>query len=290
MSEMKLIKGGTFLVGTNRNYGFPQDLEGPQISVKINDFKIATTPVTYQEFSDFVGATGYITDSEKFGWSVVFQGLLSEKAKQKFEAIKETPWWYVVDGANWKYPYGPLEEYDTQQMGELPVTQVSRNDALAYCEWAKKRLPSEIEWEIAAKGGTNSELFPWGKEPVINGKYNVNIWEGKFPYENDLTDGFLGPAPVKTFQPNGYGLYQMIGNVWEWCLNPSKILLSRLAKYNSNFFTSKYNKADNLEYAIRGGSFLCHDSYCKRYRISARNGNSADSGSCNLGFRCAESI
>lgn len=285
---MKLIKGGVFPVGTDEDYGFPQDLEGPKIAIEIGDFKISTTPVTYREFNDFVENTGYVTDSEKFGWSVVFQGLLSNESKNKFEAIEETPWWYVVDGADWKHPYGPLEKYDLDQMGKLPVTQVSRNDALAYCKWAQKRLPTELEWEVAAKGGTDSELYPWGSEPKIDGKYNVNIWEGDFPNENSLEDGYLGPAPVKTYQPNDYGLYQMIGNVWEWCVNPSKIPLSRLAGYSSSFFTEKYSKPDNLEYAIRGGSFLCHDSYCKRYRISARNSNSADSGSCNLGFRCAE--
>lgn len=171
-----------------------------------------------------------------------------------------------------------------------PVVHVSRNDAIAYCQWAGLRLPTEAEWEVAAKGGTEYECYPWGEEFLVDGQYQCNIWQGNFPVENTLVDGYGNTAPVRTFEPNGYGLYQVVGNIWEWCVNPRGIPLSAFNQLQGNEFWQKLQTIDDAPYAIKGGSFLCHDSYCNRYRITARNGNTGMSSSNNMGFRCARTI
>lgn len=170
-----------------------------------------------------------------------------------------------------------------------PVVQVSRNDALAFCRWADKRLPTEAEWEIAAKGGTENDLYPWGTDFLAGEDYHCNIWQGAFPKANTKADGFASTAPARFYEPNGYGLYQVIGNVWEWCSNPARIPLEQFRSWDSHFFEQRFQQVDDAMYATRGGSFLCHESYCKRYRIAARNGNSGMSAANNLGFRCAKS-
>ncbi len=282
---MKRIVGGDYWIGTNHPDGFWQDREGPKTLVQVTDFWIDETTVTNEAFAQFVKETGYITDSERFGWSSVFSYFVSEKTKQ--QSIAQGMNWFAVVGANWRHPEGK----DTTIAHRLdhPVVHVSRNDAIAYCQWAQKRLPTEAEWEIAAKGGTTFERYPWGEEFLADNQHHCNIWQGEFPHENMQADGFLATAPVRSFEPNGYGLYQMIGNVWEWCVNPQSIPLTQFQTTTGTEFWHMFQQTDDLAYGIRGGSFLCHASYCKRYRIAARNGNTGMSASNNMGFRCVKS-
>lgn len=284
--DMKYVPQNTYLVGSDKPKGFPFDKESPQTEVLIEGFYIDETTVTNEQFSKFVEETGYVTEAEIFGDSYVFHYFV-DKENSQYEVIAGLDWWYVVKGANWKHPEGPNSNIKDRM--NHPVVHISRNDALEYCKHTGKRLPTEIEWEIAAKGNTNNESYPWGDEFLINGQYNANIWQGNFPHENSADDGFTNTAPANYFTPNDYGLYQMIGNVWEWCLNPQGINLSEFKVNNTNYYIENYSKKDNDNYALKGGSFLCNDSYCNRYRISARNGNSASSTSNNMGFRCVKS-
>ncbi len=193
----------------------------------------------------------------------------------------------VVEGAKWNNPEGFGSDIESRM--NHPVVHVSRNDAIAYCKWAGLRLPTESEWEYAARGGVQTR-YPWGNELVPNGEFMANTWQGEFPKENSLEDGYLGTAPVHQFEPNHFGLYQMIGNVWEWCSNPGKIYLEEFNKKSPQIFWEENKSVNDNEFAIRGGSFLCHDSYCNRYRVAARNANSASSSSSNLGFRVVKDI
>ncbi|OUZ19275.1 formylglycine-generating enzyme family protein [Enterococcus cecorum] len=282
---MIYIPGGTYQIGTNESIGFKYDFEGPCTKVNIDAFYIDETTVTNQDFDDFVSRTGYITEAEKFGWSYVFKYFLEEKFS--FE-IKDTPWWIAVEGACWRYPEGPNSNIFDRM--DHPVVHVTRNDALAYCKWAGKRLPTEAEWEVAAKGGTQYENYYWGNSLQVNGTHCCNTWQGRFPFHNSHEDGFIGTAPAKTYSPNQYGLYQMIGNVWEWCVNPAKIELQSFQIVSGSDFWREHQIIDDENYAIKGGSFLCHFSYCNRYRMCARNSASAMSSSQNMGFRCVRDI
>ena len=286
MSEFVKIPSGHYLVGTNSQEGFKKDKEGPQVLVWMDEFEIETTPVTNEEFKQFVQATGYVTEAEKFGWSYVFHYFLSMEEKIKAQEMSGLNWWLAVEGADWCHPEGKNSSIEMRM--DHPVVHVSRNDALAYCKYMGKRLPIEIEWEIAAKGGTTNERYPWGEEFLIDGKHQCNIWQGEFPLTNTLEDGFDKTGPVKSYAPNGYGLYQMVGNVWEWCLNPQGIDLNVFQEKDSQYFFERYETFDDQSYALKGGSFLCHESYCKRYRIAARNGNTGTSTSNNMGFRCVK--
>lgn len=281
------IPGGTYAIGTDLPDGFSTDKEGPRISVTIGDFFIDETTVTNQEFEKFVAATKYVTEAETFGWSFVFHYFLRDEVKEKSRRVPQLTWWYAVDGADWRHPEGPGSSIKERM--DHPVVQISRNDAVAYCQWADKRLPTEAEWEIAAKGGTDSERYPWGKELMENDQYHCNIWQGDFPITNDLSDGFAGTAPVRSYEPNGYGMYQVIGNVWEWCSNPARIDLTDFQYKSATDFWESNQEINDASYATRGGSFLCHQSYCKRYRLAARNGNTGSSAANNLGFRCVKS-
>ncbi len=273
------IEGGEFLMGTESNEGFPSDGEGPIRKVKINSFYISPYTVTNQDFKAFVDATGYVTEAERFGWSYVFHLLASEEVKAKvFQVPQGLPWWLPVEGASWKNPEG-FDSGITDRMNH-PVTHVSWNDAEAYCKWSGTRLPTEAEWEFAARGGLVQKTYPWGDDLTPNGEHKCNIWQGKFPAANDQSDGYIGTAPVDTYEPNGYGLYNVSGNVWEWC---------------SDWFTPNYHRVtsnENPTYtkqtgnrSMRGGSFLCHHSYCNRYRVAARSSNTPDSSTSNCGFR-----
>lgn len=284
MSEFIKIPSGHYLVGTNSQEGFEKDKEGPQVLVWMNEFKMSTTPITNEEFNRFIEATGYVTEAEKFGWSYVFHYFLSMEEKIKAQEMSGLNWWLAVEGADWNHPEGANSSIEDRW--NHPVVHVSRNDALAYCEFTGSRLPTEIEWEIAAKGGTTNERYPWGDAFLIDGQHQCNIWQGEFPLTNTLEDGYDKTAPVKSYLPNNYGLYQMVGNIWEWCLNPQGIDLDVFQKRDSLYFLKNYQSIDDQSYALKGGSFLCHESYCKRYRIAARNGNTGSSTSNNMGFRC----
>ncbi|RHW36145.1 formylglycine-generating enzyme family protein [Lysinibacillus yapensis] len=278
--KLVFIPGGMFKMGTEDQDGFPADGEGPIRDVTVDPFYMDAYAVTNAEFRDFIKDTGYVTDAEKFGWSFVFHLLLSEKMLPYVnQAVAGTPWWLVVEGAAWNHPEGPHSSI--KDIMDHPVVHVSWNDAVAYCKWAGKRLPTEAEWEYAARGGLVQKRYPWGDELMPEGKHACNIWQGDFPSMNTEEDGYLGTAPAKSFPPNGYGLYNMSGNVWEWCMD---------------WFTDQPDQKggnDNptgpklgMSRVIRGGSYLCHESYCSRYRVAARSSNTPDSSTGNTGFRC----
>ncbi len=264
---MIAIPEGTFQIGTDQPDGFPTDNEGPKITIQHPAFMIDETTVTNKEFASFIKETGYITEAEKFGWSFVFHYFLSEETKMKSELVPNMGWWYAVAGADWSHPEGADSSIEARW--DHPVVQVSRNDAVAYCQWAGKRLPTEAEWEIAAKGGTEFEKYYWGEEFLKDGTYQCNIWQGDFPRTNTLADGFTNTAPAKWYEANAYGMYQPIGNVWEWCSNPARIDLTEFKEKDSAYYWSHHQITKDKTYATRGGSFLCHASYCKRYRLSA---------------------
>lgn len=267
------IPGGTAYLGTNTTAGYKADYETPQLKKEVSPYQIDQYAVTNWDFQRFIDQTGYITDGEKFGWSFVFHLFLSDEAKREMkQVVDNTPWWCVVEGASWKHPFGPGS--GIEGIMDHPVVHVSWNDASAYCKWTGTRLPSELEWEHAARGGTIDKIHPWGNELIVDGEYQCNTWQGKFPVTNTGEDGYEGTAPVNSFHPNQYGLYNMIGNVWEWCddsfFNKSKGLEK---EYDPNFAV------------LKGGSYLCHHTYCNRYRIAARIGNSKDTSTGNIGFR-----
>lgn len=269
---MVFIPGGEFLMGTNSDVSYKADAEGPVRKVEVKPFYVDIYPVTNAEFSKFVTETNYLTEAEQYGWSFVFHLLVSESTLQKVtQKVLKTPWWLAVEGAYWKHPEGPDSDIVTRM--DHPAVHISWNDAFAYCAWAGKRLPSEKEWEFAARGGLEQKIYPWGNELLTGGKHQCNIWQGDFPAVNTAADGFIGTAPVKSYTPNGYGLYQVSGNVWEWCADAfSEPVSPEAAK------------------SMRGGSYLCHHTYCNRYRVAARTSNTPDSSAGNLGFRCVADV
>ncbi|WP_083521177.1 formylglycine-generating enzyme family protein [Alicyclobacillus kakegawensis] len=281
-SDMIYLPGGDFLMGTDSNEGFPDDGEGPVHKVTLKPFYIDACTVTNAEFQLFVQETGYVTDAEKFGWSFVFHSLVSEQvAKTVTQVVPTAPWWYVVEGADWQHPEGP--DSDISNRLDHPVVHVSWNDAVAYCAWAGKRLPTEAEWEYAARGGLVQKRYPWGDSLLSeDGEHQCNIWQGEFPYRNTAEDGFVSTAPAKSFRPNGFGLYNVSGNVWEWCAD----WFSPNYYMNSPTVDPK-GPPIGQNRVIRGGSYLCHESYCNRYRVAARSSNTPDSSTGHMGFRCA---
>ncbi|MDD9269454.1 formylglycine-generating enzyme family protein [Paenibacillus sp. GCM10023248] len=278
---MILLEGGTFLMGTDDQEGFPSDGEGPIRHVTVSPFYVSPYTVTNAEYERFVDATGYRTDAEKFGWSYVFHLLVSAETAAKFaQAAQATPWWWNVEGAFWRQPEGPDSSIDERM--DHPVVHISWTDAEAYCRWAGKRLLTEAEWEFAARGGLVQKKYPWGDLLKPEGQHMCNIWQGKFPVKNNAGDGYIGTAPVHAYHPNGYGLYQVSGNVWEWCSD----WFSRDDHLRANPVDPKGPPAGKAK-VMRGGSYLCHKSYCNRYRVAARSANTPDSSTGNMGFRCA---
>jgi formylglycine-generating enzyme required for sulfatase activity len=266
-------------MGTDEPARWPTDGEGPAREVRLSAYRIATTAVTNEDFAGFVDATAYVTDAQRFGWSFVFGGLLPDDFPPT-RGVANAPWWRQVEGADWSHPFGP--QSSVQKLGDHPVVHVSHHDALAYCRWAGVRLPTEAEWECAARGGLASKRYPWGNEFAPHGQTMCNIFEGEFPMTNTLADGYAGTAPVRAFAPNGFGLHNVAGNVWEWC---------------ADWFHPAHDREGEVRdplgppvgdtHVIRGGSYLCHDSYCDRYRVAARSSNAPDSSTGNMGFRVA---
>ena len=269
------IPGGPALLGTDRPV-FPIDGEGPLRKKEIAAFRMDKTTVTNARFQAFVAETGYVTDAERLGDSLVFQGLLP-KGSPPSRAVANAPWWRMISGANWRNIFGP----DTAGRLEMdhPVTHVSWNDARAFAVWAGGRLPTEAEWEHAARGGLADQPFPWGeREPNDTDFQPCNIWQGRFPHHDTGLDGYVGTAPAQSFAPNGYGLYNMVGNVWEMTCEAFKVRSLKKAVIAAH--------ADKKGYKLsKGGSFLCHRSYCYRYRIAAKNSTSPDTSTSHLGFR-----
>ncbi len=259
-------------------WAYPGDGEGPVHEIEVSSFRIDAHAVTNERFAEFVDATGYTTDAERYGWSFVFAGLLPDDFPAT-RAVMNAPWWRQVHGADWAHPEGPQSNVDDRL--DHPVVHTSWHDAQAFCAWSGLQLPTEAEWEYAARGGLERATFPWGDEREPSGEHHMNVWQGTFPTDNTAEDGFVGTAPVDAFAPNGYRLYNMTGNVWEWCRD----------WYDPNYYaTSPRCDPDGPRHGthrvMRGGSYLCHESYCRRYRVAARSANEPDSSTGNLGFRC----
>lgn len=273
--ETAVIPGGVGWLGTDSPV-LPVDDEAPLRKTKVKSFAMDVLAVTNTRFGQFVAATGYVTDAEQFGNSFVFDKLLPEDAAPS-QAVAEAPWWRMIDGATWRAPVGPGS--DALCLPDHPVVHVTWNDAQAFAKWSGGRLPSEKEWEHAARGGLGDARYPWGDaEPNDTDFFPCNIWQGAFPDVNLERDGYMATAPARSFEPNGYGLFNMVGNVWEYTAQPFKVKSLKKSVQRAHAGKAGYKVS-------KGGSFLCHASYCHRYRIAARTATSADSSTSHQGFR-----
>jgi formylglycine-generating enzyme len=273
------LPGGAFDMGSAGSEAYPADGEEPVHRVELAPFSIDKVTVSVARFEEFVETTGFVTEAEHFGWSFVFGGFLPDDFPDT-RGVANAPWWRQVFGASWRHPSGPAS--DIVDVSDHPVTHVSWNDAQAYCRWSGTRLPTEAEWEYAARGGRVSSVFPWGDELEPAGEHRMNVFQGTFPAENTLGDGYAGTAPVDSFPPNDFGLYNATGNVWEWCadwFDPGY--------YANSEARDPIGPSAGTHRVMRGGSYLCHASYCRRYRVAARSANTPDSSTGNLGFRVA---
>lgn len=308
---MVWVPGGEFTMGTQSAIGWND--EKPAHPVRVDGFWMDETDVTNAQFRAFVDATGYFTTAEKpvdadeilkqsppgtpkpppeklVPGALVFQPTSGPLANPR----DISQWWHWTPGANWQHPEGP--ESSIAERENHPVAHVSWYDAMAYAKWAGKRLPTEAEWEFAARGGLDQKEYVWGDEQFSEDHPQCNCWQGDFPYNNTARDGYVRTSPVKTFAPNGYGLYDMAGNVWQWCGDwyDAGLYARRAGKgVASNPIGPERSFDPNQPYSPlrsqRGGSFLCHPSYCWRYRPSARHGCSPDTGMSHVGFRCVKS-
>lgn len=278
-NQMNFIEGGTFQMGTDKAKIY-LDGESPSRLVTLDPYYFDVYEVSNSEFELFVNTTSYVTEAEKFGDSFVLEARISEEVKKDIsQVVAAAPWWLPVKGAEWRHPEGPDSSISSRM--DHPVTHMSWNDATAYCQWAGKRLPTEAEWENAARGGLNNRLFPWGNKLMPKDHHRVNIWQGEFPKVNTAEDGYEGTCPVTAFEPNGYGLYNTVGNAWEWVADWWSTVHSPESQNNP------VGPDEGTDKVKKGGSYMCHISYCYRYRCAARSQNSPDSSACNLGFRCA---
>jgi formylglycine-generating enzyme required for sulfatase activity len=259
------LDAATFLMGSDDALGDREDHERPVREVALAPFRIDACAVCNAAFAAFAAETGYITEAERFGSSFVFGGLLPDDFPPT-HGVAAAPWWRLVERADWAHPEGPRS--DVGDRHAHPVVHVSHTDSEAYCAWAGKRLPTEAEWEYAARGGLAGQPFPWGAELEPGGAHRMNVFQGRFPSHNTGADGWYGTCPVDAFPANAYGLRNTTGNVWEWCAEDAGGALPDLRP-------------------TRGGSYLCHASYCRRYRVSGRQCLPPDSSTGNIGFRCA---
>lgn len=307
---MVWIPGGAFLMGTDSELGWPD--EKPAHPVRVDGFWMDATEVTNAQFREFVDATGYVTTAEKVPTMeeimsqvppgtpepapemLVAGSLVFTPPDKAVELNDVSQWWTWTPGANWRHPEGP--DSTVEGRDDYPVVHVSWYDAMAYAKWAGKRLPTEAEWEHAARGGLQQMDYCWGNDPPSDRHPQANVWQGEFPEENTEIDGYTRTAPVKSYPPNGYGLYDMAGNVWEWCADwYDRTLHQRLAKQGVVVNPTGPEKTNDPQqpYAElrveKGGSFLCSDSYCLRYRPSARQSGAPDTGMSHVGFRCVVS-
>ncbi|MBN09670.1 MAG: sulfatase [Flavobacteriaceae bacterium] len=305
VSGMVLIPSGTFEMGADDSNGFEDEF--PKHSVKINAFWMDKTEVTNAQFKKFVDQTGYITTAEKeINWDEMKKNLPPNTPKPDDSLLAPSSllfnytsspvqlndysqWWKFSKGVNWKHPWGPGSSIDGKD--NFPVVHISWNDAQEYCKWAGKRLPTEAEWEYASRGGIEHSIYSWGNSPISLISSKANTWNGLFPYNNSMEDNFEFLAPVKKFPPNGYGLHDISGNVWEWCsdwydYNYYKLFENQIA---DNPIGPKNSYDPNEPYldkkVMRGGSFLCNESYCSGYRNSMRMKTTPDTSSIHAGFR-----
>jgi formylglycine-generating enzyme required for sulfatase activity len=303
---MVWIPGGEFTMGTNETESY--EPERPAHPVKVDGFWMDETEITNDEFRKFVEATGYVTTAERpVDWEEIKKQVPPGTPKPPDEMLKPgslvfTPpdhpvplgnisaWWAWVSGADWKHPEGPGTDLKGRE--NYPVVHVSWDDAVAYAKWGGKRLPTEAEWEFAARGGLEGKRYVWGDEFKPAGKWMANTFQGNFPNQDTADDGFKSIAPIKSFKPNGYGLYDMIGNVWEWNsdwfrADAYQSLVGKKVTVNPEGPSESYDPAEPLvpKRVTKGGSYLCSSQYCTNYRPSARRGTAFDSGSSNVGFR-----
>lgn len=294
LEGMAEIPGREFNMGTNFP-GMRHDGEEPRRKVLVESFLMDRFEVNNLQYAEFVEDTGYLTDAERWGWTFVLHSAMTKEQQKRAELdrlVRDAPWWALLEGSYWKEPEGPGTSVfnDHERWGDRsnhPAIHISWNDADAFCRWRDgSRLPTEAEWELAARGSADNKVFPWGNKLTPNGTHMANIFWGDFPSRNDGEDGFLYTAPVDAFGPqNEHGLHNMIGNAWEWV---------------SDWWSTTHPKADVLENpqgplqgnekVKKGGSFLCHKSYCYRYRNAARFKVEIDSGTQNSGFRCAKDL
>lgn len=278
-TDLLAIAGGSFRMGAVGAMAYDGDGEAPVHVVELSPYGLAAQAVTNDEYTAFVAATGHVGDAERFGWSFVFAGHLPDDFPPT-RAVGTAPWWRQVHGADWSHPDGPHS--DLAGRGRHPVVHVSWQDAMAYCAWRGTRLPTEAEWEHAARGGLRGRTFPWGDDLEPGGRHAMNVFQGQFPAGDTGADGYTGTAPVDAFEPNGFGAYNMTGNVWEWCAD-----WYSPTYYRHSARRDPVGPSEGTRRVMRGGSYLCHESYCRRYRVAARSSNTPDSTTDNLGFRVA---
>ena len=283
--KMADIRAGRFVMGSEEPDGFPLDGEGPVREVELSAFRIDTRAVSNDQFARFVTDTGYVTEAERFGWSFVFAGFVGDEVREAVlpARLPDAPWWLGVRGADWRHPAGPGSSL--AERGDHPVVHVSWADASTYASWAGKRLPTEAEWECAARGGLRGRRLPWGDELRPGGEIRANTWRGTFPTDHEDGARFTGTVPVDAYQPNGLGLHNVAGNVWEWCADWFSAHWHVSASAATR--VDPQGPPTGVERVMRGGSYLCHASYCNRYRVAARTSNTPDAASGHLGFRCA---
>lgn len=309
--QMMQIPGGTFTMGAKSNEAYRDEF--PKHTVQVDGFYMDKTEVTNAQFLEFVTATGYVTQAEMpLNWEelkaalpdntpkppdslLLPSSLVFYQPKSVANLTDYSQWWKVVNGADWKHPDGPGSSIEKRMAH--PVVHITYEDAIAYATWAGKRLPTEAEWEWASMGGLENAIYPWGNESIETSVDKANFWQGIFPVRNSTTDGFEKTAPVASFPPNGYGLYDMAGNVWEICQD--KYNISSYQEYaegiannpkGSNTSYDPYDPMGGEKRTIRGGSFLCNDSYCSGYRTSRRMAYAQLSSANHVGFRCVKDL
>ena len=293
-SGMRLVPGGSFAMGSTRFY--PE--EAPVRQARVDAFWMDVAPVTNGGFAAFVAATGHVTLAEIAPRAADYPGLLPgmdcagstvfDNTLPGLEDGNPASWWTFRPGADWRHPQGPGSSIDA--LGEHPVVHVAHADALAYARWAGKQLPTEAEWEFAARGGLDGADYAWGNELAPGGAMLANYWQGFFPFQNELRDGWARTSPVRSFLPNPYGLYDLIGNVWEWTADAWALPGEGqgVAGCCGGTGAQRHDRAGGVivQKVIKGGSHLCAENYCRRYRPAARHPQAVDTGTCHIGFRC----
>jgi formylglycine-generating enzyme required for sulfatase activity len=298
--NMVRIPGGAFRMGSDSHY--PE--EAPAHQVAVGGFRMDRTTVTNHEFKRFVEATGHVTLAERRANPDDYPGALPGLLAPSSVVFKKAPrgtgignhydWWVYVRGADWRHPRGPASSI--KGLDDHPVVHVAFEDAEAYAKWAGKELPTEAEWEFAARGGLDGADFVWGSEFTPGGRHMANTWQGEFPWQNSFEDGYEWTAPVASFPPNGYGLHDMAGNVWEWTTDwyqehgkidsPCCTLDSPRGGKREESFDPRQPEIRIPRKVMKGGSYLCAPNYCQRYRPAARMSQPIDTSTCHLGFRC----